>query len=1103
MKHFFTFLFFILITSAAYSQFYNGLQNEFGKNRIQFQKFDWQFYRFDKFDVYFYTNGTELAKYVAESAVKNLDLVETSLDFTLEDRIEIIVYNKQSDFVQSNAGIGTSESNIGGTAKIVGSKMFVYFDEDHKNIDAQIKTGLAEILLNQWLYGGSWRDRVRSSTVLNLPDWYIKGLVNYLGQGWNPKIEDKTKDGILNGKFTKFNNLSNTDAITAGHSMWNYIAESYGKEVIPNLVYMSQISRNVESGFLFVFGVTLKDFINDWNNYYLIKYKLLEQKSEQNNYSKIKGIKRLKKQQLLSDMKVSPDGKFIAYSTNELGRYKVFIYDYARHKSKRIFKGGIKLERTNDYSFPLIAWHPSSQRMAFVTENKGEVILHYYLSETKEIESRPPLFYFEKILSIDYMPDGKSFLLSAVKNGQTDIFIYNIISNKINNITNDVYDDVNPCVIPKNNKIIFSSNRFNDSLKELLPYNRNFSNNKYDLYAYQLSSKQNNLINITNTPLLNETNSQFIGNEFFTYLSNNNGVTNRYIAQIDSGLAYVDTIEHYNYFLKGFKVSNYSRNIIGQNFSNYSNKYSDWFLLNGRIRFRVSDYSLDNYYSLNKNNQSLISTVTTNNNSSGIDNDKIGNLNQLKQIQIFKQNSNNNSSIKNPIDYNNYQFEDDKVVKQNSNSTVKLDIPKETKTDNEINKQTNVTDPLAQKFKLPKQLNYFRYFTVDQVVSQFNNNFSNNVYQKFTGNEVFFNPSLNGLFKIGLSDLFEDYRITGGFRLATDLKSNEFLLSYEDRHKRWDKQLSFYRQSLPTSGNINSPKVLTHTLSYSLKYPFSEVFSWRTSFSGRADRSSYLATDDRTLNKKNEFDYWANAKTELIFDNTIPKMINILYNTRAKIFGEYYNQINSLSKNLGVIGIDIRHYQKIHKNFIWASRFAASSSFGSQKLVYYLGAVDNWANISKNPTFNNSVPINNDSSYAFQTIATNMRGFNQNIRNGNNFAVLNNELRFPIFNYIFNRPIRSDFFTNLQIVTFYDIGSAWIGKNPINANEEYNTEVIPTPQNQISVTLVSSRQPIVYGYGWGLRSRLFGYFVRADWAWGNADGVRNPRIFYLSLTSDF
>ncbi len=46
-------------------------------------------------------------------------------------------------------------------------------------------------------------------------------------------------------------------------------------------------------------------------------------------------------------------------------------------------------------------------------------------------------------------------------------------------------------------------------------------------------------------------------------------------------------------------------------------------------------------------------------------------------------------------------------------------------------------------------------------------------------------------------------------------------------------------------------------------------------------------------------------------------------------------------------------------------------------------------------------------------------------------------------------------------------------------------------------------EPIVFGYGVGVRTRLLGYFVRADWAWGIEDRIIQPRIFYLSLSTDF
>ena len=162
-----------------------------------------------------------------------------------------------------------------------------------------------------------------------------------------------------------------------------------------------------------------------------------------------------------------------------------------------------------------------------------------------------------------------------------------------------------------------------------------------------------------------------------------------------------------------------------------------------------------------------------------------------------------------------------------------------------------------------------------------------------------------------------------------------------------------------------------------------------------------------------------------------------------------------------------------------------------------MGSVDGWLK----PVFNNDIEIATDQNYAYQTLATNMRGFNQNIRNGNSFAVINSELRIPLFKYLTNKPMKSDFLRNFQIVPFSDIGTAWTGVNPYTEDNSFNTGTIDN--GPITVRLIHQREPIVAGYGIGLRSRLFGYFVRVDWARGIEDGITQDRMFYWSLNLDF
>jgi hypothetical protein len=238
---------------------------------------------------------------------------------------------------------------------------------------------------------------------------------------------------------------------------------------------------------------------------------------------------------------------------------------------------------------------------------------------------------------------------------------------------------------------------------------------------------------------------------------------------------------------------------------------------------------------------------------------------------------------------------------------------------------------------------------------------------------------------------------------------------------------------------------------------------------------------------------------EWVYDNTIKKGLNLYNGTRAKLFGEYYRQIDKVKTDFFVVGLDARNYKKIHRDLIWANRIAASTSFGNKKLIYYMGGVDNWFN----PKFDNTTNIATDQNYTYQTLATNMRGFYQNVRNGNSFVVINSELRFPIFKYFFKRPIRSDFIQNFQIIGFGDLGTAWTGNSPYSENNSLNTTVIGNNITPLIITLKTQHNPIVGGYGFGLRSRIFGYFIRIDRAWGVQDGIILKPIWHLSLSLDF
>jgi Tol biopolymer transport system component len=1103
----------VIITLPVFPQFYNGSQLTFGKNRVQYTNNFWTFYKFNKFDTYFYTGGKPLAIYTAKYAEESIAEIEKKLDYNIENKIQFVIFNRLADLKQSNIGLVSDEQyNVGGITHIIGSKVFIYYDGSHVNLERQIKAGIAKVVLNELLYGRQITAKIKNSTLLTLPDWYINGLVSYLSDDWNVEIDNYVKDGILYRRYEKFNRLTGTDAVYAGHSIWKYIADKYGEDKISNIIYMTKISKSVESGFLYVLGISFKTFTHEWYDYYDKKYYDFNKKLSLPDSLTL--VKNRKPNRVFQQLKISPDGSYAAYITNEMGKSKVWLYNFEKKKLKKIKRFGYKLDEKTDYSVPILAWHPAGKRLAFMTEKKGKIWLYYYNIDEKSFE-KLRIFDFQKVLDFSYSQNGKMLAMSGVINGQNDLYVYNLGAHTYEQLTKDVYDDLNPIFINNSKEIIFSSNRTNDTLKPPSKDSITLADSKQDLFLYDYAHKSKILRRLTNTPLADETKPVSLGDNYYSYLSDQNGIINRCTAKFDSVINFVDTTTHYRFYTTVFPQTNYSRSILDYDACQKTGKCGEIIFNKGLYHVYLSDIpSLPNLTKTELKNSPYMDEFLKSKSIKEtyiIDNKEKGNTKVINVIfpsdtipfvhkHLTTVHTGDTVKEKSKIDINNYSFN-----KENENS-IKDKHKEIKKQDTLVLKTDSLKFKVAKKpdFMLPIQQNYDVEYSIDQLANQIDFSYMNDAYQPFTnyGAPVYINPGFSALFKVGVTDLLEDYRITGGVSFSVDLSGSEYLLSFENLKKRLDKQILFHRQSMENTIDSNDVvKDVTNEAFYILKWPFSDVLALKGTSLFRNDRTAYLATDLNNLKKKNVYKNWVGLKLELTFDNTINKGLNLYYGTRYKLFGEVYRQIDSLTngqkKQMNVVGFDYRHYMKISRTFIWANRFATSTSFGTQKLVYYMGGEDNWIF----PSFDQNINVANDQNYAYQTLATPLRGFKQNIRNGNSFAVINSELRFPVFRYFINHPLKSDFFNNFQIIAFGDIGTAWTGPNPYS---DKNALYIKTVQNPpITVTIRNQLEPIVGGYGFGLRSKLLGYFIRADWAWGVEDGAILPRVFYLSLGLDF
>lgn len=1068
----------------AGAQFYNGSQVTFGKNRVQYSDFFWTYFRYNNIDVYYYLNGKETARHVADYATRYIPALEKQLDNPLDKKIQFIIYNSFSDLKQSNLGLmNNMQYNTGGITHIIGSKVFVYCDGDNNHLEEQVRAGLARMLLENLIYGSSIGSQIKNNTLITLPDWYIEGLVSYYSRAWNTDLDDKMKAGILSGRYNKFNHLVGEDARVAGHSLWKYIADTYGKEYVQNIVMMTRVNRNAESGFLYTTGLPFKKTINQWLEYYQGIYKPTVTTGPAGTSAKL----RTKRDRLYQQMHLSPDGHYLTYTANDHGLYKVFLKDLQSGKVKRIFKKGIRSDEKVDYSYPITAWHPNGGVLAMITEIKGQLYLYYYSLDTHQWEQQH-LFGFQKVLDFTYSPDGRSFAFSAVQRGQSDIYLYNISANSAWAVTQDMYNDFNPCFLPGTSRIVFASNRPDDSIRQepemTRPYNGLPDN---DLFVYNPADTRM-LFRVARTPIANELQPIALGKSTFAYLSDANGTYNRYIGRLDSTVAFVDTTVHYRYFASTQPATNYPMNIQSYDYCAATQQVVESYVMKDRQQVMLAELNsfggsgsgeLKRSQLAEKRNQQMANETSAN----AAEEAKAAPA-RKKFVNVYKGVQAGQPDTLRVVGNNRQASGTVPLFKPGTRPTVGY-----------------LTLGEHSLMKPAQSRNYNVEFSVNELVSQLDFSYLNLSYQPYLGysGPLYQNPPTNGLFTFGATDLMEDYRITGSVRLNSDLSNVEYLVGYAQLKHRLDREIYFHRSGYDVSYTDAYVRHRVHELHYIMRYPFSEVFALKSTFTVQHDNPIVLALDYASAQLNIKPNIWGIGKAELVYDNTRNLGTNLMAGTRYKIFGEYYQLTNHGKDNVNMIvcGFDLRHYTKIHRSFVWANRFAGSTSFGQSRLLYYMGGVDNWLF----PKFNTEYQIDLTQNYAFQTLATNMRGFEQNVRSGNTFALLSSELRFPVFQYLFNKPLRYDFLNNFQVIGFTDLGSAWQGLNPLSDENTYYTKTIY--QNPLLVTVKVQKDPLIAGYGFGLRSTLFGYFVRADWAWGIEDKVVSPRIFYLSLSLDF
>jgi hypothetical protein len=363
-----------------------------------------------------------------------------------------------------------------------------------------------------------------------------------------------------------------------------------------------------------------------------------------------------------------------------------------------------------------------------------------------------------------------------------------------------------------------------------------------------------------------------------------------------------------------------------------------------------------------------------------------------------------------------------------------------------------------------------------------------------------------------VNDILENYKIKAGALINPDFRQGDifaefhYLKYWMDFEFRYDRKM--YLIDDPNVDPNLLQKYKMNKFSLTAAIPVTNTFRFEATpslFNTSFTNLNFLnVTNNADDQAQNDTQNYLGGRLAMVFDNKVEDGFNIYHGTVGLV--EYTTNVNTSdpSRNFSNLKVDLRHYQKIHKEITWASRLLYGKQMGPAAKKYLLGGMDNWlfadfASHGEADPLAISNNINNSDIF-FHEFVTNLRGLDYNEAFGTDVLLFNTELRLPLFRYMINGPIKSNFLRNFQLISFVDVGSVWTGEPPFSSGRTISRQFRRTP---FEAEIVQFQNPWLGGFGYGIRTVLLGYYIKLDAARPYIDGDAGKYRFYFTLGLDF
>ena len=448
----------LLASYPARGQFY------FGRNKIQYNRFDWHILESDHFDIYYYPEMRELAEIGAAHAEKVYSLLETKFNHNILSKIPLIFYATHAHFQETNTIPYLIPEGVGGFFEFLKGRVVVPANGSIAQFKHVIQHELVHVFTHSLVNRVLKDHKIQNHP--GLPLWFVEGLAEYWSEGWDSQAEMFLRDAVLNNYLVPVNSmyqiLGSFLMYKEGQAVIKYIAETYGDEKILQLMENIWMSRQFSEVMRFTFGADYRKLDKEWD-YALRKdyYPILEDHDSVSMITEAITNRGINIKPTYISME---DEDNVVYISNRTGYSNIYLQPLVAAEQKPKSEILVAGERSSEFeSFHMLEDDidiNGSGELVFVSKSGENDILYIYDVESRRIVEQ---HFFEDLVSLyspNWSPDGKKIVFSGLAfSGKTDLYIFERNTEHLTRLTDDYYDDVDPAWSPGSDHIAFSSDR--------------------------------------------------------------------------------------------------------------------------------------------------------------------------------------------------------------------------------------------------------------------------------------------------------------------------------------------------------------------------------------------------------------------------------------------------------------------------------------------------------------------------------------------------------------------------------------------------------------------------------------------------------------------